>query len=54
MQAQPTTWDEMRKEIDKVKSRKKPRVIHSTKLTVEGDLVVEIATQIAEKDDREL
>lgn len=44
----------MRTKIDKVKSKKKPCIVHSTKLTAEGDLVAKIATPIADKDDREL
>lgn len=44
----------MTTKIDKVKPRKKPQAIHCTKLTDKGDFIVEIATPIAEKDDRKL
>lgn len=54
VQSQPITWDEMVKEVDRVKPKKKPHVVHSTRLTDDVDLIVDIATPVANKDDREL
>lgn len=44
----------MIKEVDKVNPKKKPCIIHTTRPIDDGDLVADIVTSIADKDDRGL
>lgn len=51
---QPLNWDEMMKEIEKERPKKKFRVLHSTMLTNAGEIVVECAIPMVDKDKQDM